>query len=135
MKNTYKIKLLLVEDEIAHANLIEVFLTASTLIETNLTKVKSLKECLNALINDSYDVILLDLNLRDSHGLETLDRLLEASPNASVVVLANNNDKNIFIKAIQKGAQDVLYKDHLDTATLTKAILFAHERKKMMVNG
>lgn len=133
MKNKYKIKILLVDDELSHTRLIEVFLTANTLIETNLTKVNSLKECLNALVKDSYDVILLDLNLGDSYGLETLDRLLSVSPKASVV--AFSNDMYEGIRAIQKGAQDVLSKEHLDTATLAKAVLYANERNKKLVDA
>ncbi len=134
MNNSEVIKILLVEDEWAHAKLVEVFLAGTTQLEVDITHVLSLKECLETLNKGSYDVVLLDLNLGDSKGINTLENLFENSPNASVVLLTGNDDERVGITAIQKGAQDFLNKNHLDTATLTKAVLYAHQRKKLQTD-
>lgn len=128
------IKILLVEDEWSHAKLVEVFLAGTTQLEVDITHVLSLKECLETLNKQSYDVVLLDLNLGDSNGINTLESLFEKVPDASVVLLTGNDDDRVGITAIQKGAQDFLNKNHLDTATLTKAVLYAHQRKELQAD-
>jgi len=134
MNNLEITKILLVEDEWAHAKLVEVFLAGTTQLEVDITHVLSLKECLKSINKKSYDVVLLDLNLGDSKGLSTLEKLFEEAPHASVVLLTGNDDERVGITAIQKGAQDFLNKNHLDTATLTKAVLYAHQRKKLQTD-
>ncbi len=132
MKDIDTLKILAVEDELAYAKLIEVFLIGSTQINTNITHVETLKQCLTTIDENNYDVIILDLDLKDSSGIETLDRLFEVSPNASVVVLGDSNDRKMGVEAIRKGAQDFINKSYLDTATLTKAVVYAYERNKLI---
>lgn len=132
MKDLDTLKILAVEDEWAQAKLIEIFLTATTQINIDITHVETLKQCLNAIKEDNYDVVLLDLDLEDSRGIETLDKLLEVSPSVSIVVLGDTNDQKVGVKAIQKGAQDYINKSHLDTATLMKAVVYAYERNKLV---
>jgi len=134
MNNLEIIKILLVEDEWAHAKLVEVFLAGTTQLEVDITHVLSLKECLEMLNKQSYDVVLLDLNLGDSNGISTLESLFKQAPEASVVLLTGNDDETVSNTAIQKGAQDFLNKNHLDTATLTKAVLYAHQRKELQAH-
>jgi len=134
MNNSEIIKILLVEDEWAHAKLVEVFLAGTTQIDVDITHVLSLRKCLETLNKQSYDVILLDLNLGDSKGMNTLESLFKEVPNASVVLLTGNDDERVGITAIQKGAQDFLNKNHLDTATLTKAVQYAHQRKELQAH-
>jgi len=131
MTNVDAIKILLVEDDFAHAKLVEVFLAGSNQFETDITHVLSLADCLKKLSVANYDVILLDLNLTDSSGINTLEKLFEHSPYCSVVVLTGQDNVNIGIQAVKIGAQDFLNKINLDTETLSSAVQYATARKKL----
>lgn len=126
------IKILLVESDFASAKLIQVFLNSSE-IEFNLTHAPSLYECVKKINNDNYDVVLLDLDLDDSRGIKTLERVLQESPNASIVVLIGSADLQVGKDAIQKGAQDFIDVSHLDSYMIAKTILYAVNQKKLQI--
>jgi len=128
-----KIKILLVGDQLVYAKLVEVFLNGTTQYEFDFTHILSLSAYFKTIDKDNYDVVLLDLYLKDSEGIETLERFFEISPDASVIVLADNENESVVVKAIQKGAQDLINKNQLNTATLVKAIVYANERRKLKI--
>jgi signal transduction histidine kinase len=82
-----------------------------------------------ALEGAPADVILLDLNLPDSSGWDTFESVLDAAPDAAVILLSGANHEELAAKAIKHGAQDYLGKDHLTDHTLRRAIRYAVERK------
>src|SRR5262249_40568408 len=75
------------------------------------------------------DILLLDLHLPDSHGLDTVRKALVASHDAPVLVLTGKSDGDIGIKAVEAGAQDFLPKPEIMTPIFKRAIDFAIERK------
>lgn len=79
-----------------------------------------------------YDVILLDLNLPDSRGLDTVARACAKAGGAPVVVLTCFEDESIGLEAIALGAQDYLIKDRLNMTLLRRAIRFAIERSALL---
>lgn len=76
----------------------------------------------------AIDVILLDLMLPDSTGLETVDAMIEAAPVTPVVVLTGQNDGNIGVEAIRRGAQDYLVKGSITGELIHRTVRYAIER-------
>src|ERR1700689_5540465 len=100
-------QVLLIEDNPGDADLVRLRLVEGK-TPVNVNCVNRLSEGLAALSKESPSVVLLDLNLPDSHGAETFRRVLEHSPNVPVVVLSGQDDEALSAKAIHQGAQDYL---------------------------
>jgi two-component system NtrC family sensor kinase len=76
------------------------------------------------------DVILLDLNLPDSMGLDTLQDVLATETNAAIIIMTGTNDEDLAAKALQLGAQDYLIKGQSSNTLISKSIRYALERKQ-----
>ena len=76
-------------------------------------------------------IVLLDLSLPDSFGLETLARWLAVAPVLPVIVLTGSDDEALAVQAVREGAQDYLVKGRIDGGTLVQAVRYAIERKKV----
>ena len=77
----------------------------------------------------SPDIVLLDLSLPDSFGLETLARWQLIAPKLPVIVLTGSDDEALAVAAVREGAQDYLVKGKIDGVVLVQAIRYAIERK------
>jgi PAS domain S-box-containing protein len=77
-----------------------------------------------------FDVVLLDLDLPDSKGLETFERLHRAPPNLPIVVISGMDDERTALDAVRAGAQDYLVKGHIDGHVLARVLRYAIERKR-----
>jgi DNA-binding response OmpR family regulator len=82
------------------------------------------------LAKKGVDVVLLDLNLPDAHGLSAVSRLVGAAADVPVVVLTGLKDETMGLRAVQQGAQDYLVKDQVDGNLLDRSLRFAMERKR-----
>ncbi len=76
------------------------------------------------------DVILLDLTLPDSYGLDSLDSLIAITANLPIVVLTNTNDDDLAVQAVRRGAQDYLVKRQINQDILVRSLRYAIERKQ-----
>ncbi len=128
---TNVIKVLLIEDNIAEARLLREVLKGATKQEFDLFHEKRLKNALNALETQKFDVILLDLTLPDSQGLDSLLPIISKNSHLPIVVLTNMNDEELALEAVRKGAQDYLVKRHINMDILVRSICYAIERKQM----
>jgi diguanylate cyclase (GGDEF)-like protein len=81
--------------------------------------------------DSSFDVVLLDLGLPDSQGLETVERMVTAAPEIPIVVLTGINDPELGVEAVQRGAQDYLSKGHFDSHLMIRTIRYAIERHRI----
>lgn len=125
------LKILLIEDNLEDAELIEeLLLEPSIIASARITKVTRLKEAIEALNQEIFDVILLDLSLPDSQGFDTLSRVAEYSPKIPIIILTACNDRELAIKLIQAGAQDYLVKLNINSTILIRSLQFAIERKQ-----
>ncbi|MEC4805326.1 MAG: hybrid sensor histidine kinase/response regulator [Jaaginema sp. PMC 1079.18] len=125
------LKVLLIEDNLAEARLLQEFLKASETKQFALDWVKRLSEALNLLACRSYDVILLDLTLPDSQGLASLQPLFQQAPSVPIVVLTHTNDDALALQAVRQGAQDYLVKRFVNTDGLVRSLCYAIERKQV----
>jgi len=124
------IKILLVEDNPADADLLAELLEVSVGVQWELVPVEFLHEAIAQLCKQSFDIVLLDLSLPDSHGLETLTRLREVAPDAAMVVMTGLDDEAIGLEAVRLGAQDYIVKGQITTQLLVRTIRYAIERSQ-----
>jgi len=124
---------LLVEDNPADARLIGEMLREAEAkgLAFELVWADSLAAGAQRLHEGGIDVILLDLGLPESSGLDTLQRLLEHEPRApTLVVLSGLTDEDVALQALQSGAEDYLVKGQVDSALLVRSIRYAIGRSQ-----
>ncbi|MDJ0775216.1 MAG: hybrid sensor histidine kinase/response regulator [Mastigocoleus sp. MO_167.B18] len=131
------VNILLIEDNLADARFLHEVLKQPKFKNFSLFHVKRLKEALNLLEKSSqvsvcFDVILLDLTLPDSQGLDSLQPLMECDANLPIVVLTNTNDNELAIEAVRQGAQDYLVKRQVNDDSLLRSLRYAIERKQTL---
>lgn len=93
-----------------------------------LVHIVRLTEAAAAIQDNQFDLVLLDLNLPDSRGLDTLAQLLLLVPNAPIIVLSGIEHDTLALQAVQQGAQDFLVKGKVKAHELARAMLFSLER-------
>lgn len=119
---------LVVEDNPGDARLVELYLLEDGGALFRVLKADRLTLALETLADQDVDVVLLDLSLPDSFGMDTLDRLRAAHPLVPVVVLTGTNDEALALQALRQGAQDYLVKGQGDGNLMRRAIFYAIER-------
>jgi PAS domain S-box-containing protein len=122
-------RVLLVEDNFGDARLAQEMLSESPEFEVHVTCVGRLNQAIEALTDQSFDVVLLDLSLPDSNKLEGLQRLQPLSKEAPIIVLTGLNDKAQAFEALKHGAQDYLLKGTMNSDALIRVIQYSIERK------
>jgi PAS domain S-box-containing protein len=125
---TKPIKVLLVEDNAGDARLLRELLKEVPTTRFELTTVSRLAEALPLVPTQPFDVILTDLTLPDSAGLEAFRALHATAVTAPVVVLSGVDDETLALNAVREGAQDYLVKSRLDPHLLWRTIRYAMER-------
>jgi len=125
---------LLVEDNPGDAKLVEHHLESPSVAhfvdDMSLTHVESLDRATEAVEAEAYDVLLLDLGLPESTGLETLDRATGRVDDVPIIVLTGMDDRETAMEAIERGAQDYLPKGELDGDRLVRALRYAVVRNR-----
>jgi PAS domain S-box-containing protein len=124
------IKVLLVEDNPGDVLLLQEFLKEVTTVVVDLIPVEKLSEALNYLAKELFDVILLDLSLPDSQGLETFVIAHQQAKATPIIVLTGINDETLAIRAMQEGAQDYLVKGQVTGDLLVRSMRYAIERQR-----
>ncbi|MFG0294277.1 MAG: response regulator, partial [Maioricimonas sp. JB045] len=130
MGNERALRILLVEDEQTDAELIRRTLQRRFSIPFELMHAPDLATARQLVDTASPDLIVLDLSLPDSSGLDTFRCLHEAVADTPIVVLSGYDDEDVAADAVALGAQDYLVKSSLDAHVLTRALRFAIERAK-----
>lgn len=130
------IDILLIEDDAGDARLIREMLLGDGGGSTyKLTICENLTEGIDYAQNDDFNLILLDLSLPDSAGLDTLFHLHKAVKDVAIVVLTGLNDMTMVgVEAMKQGAQDYLVKDDVDSKILRRAVRYAIERKQIEID-
>jgi serine phosphatase RsbU (regulator of sigma subunit) len=96
----------------------------------DLIHVELLSTAVELCAERAFDVILLDLGLPDSRGLETFFAMYARARDVPIVVLSGYNDESVAVKAVQAGAQDYLVKGQVDDNLLVRSIRYAIERTR-----
>lgn len=130
MDGKKKIRTLHIEDSDADAKLVKLALQDSLFNAVELTRVARLKDALDYLGENNVDIVIADLNLPDSRGLDTVSQLKAFAPNNALIVVTGSDDESTGLLAVQQGAQDYLIKDELSTSTVSRTIRYSLERFK-----
>lgn len=123
-----RLDVLVVEDDVLYRTLVEHWLDPESY---RVEVAADLDEAARRIDRRSFDLILLDLNLPDASGLDTLDRVQELAGETPVVVLTGEGDDGLGVEALRHGAQDFYAKAGVDPEGLRKDLRFAVERKRV----
>lgn len=124
------IRVLVVEDDPEDVDLIHDLMEEAEGGAFHVDTAPRLSAALEAVRTGLPDVVLLDLGLPDSAGLESLDRLSAAAPKMPIVVLTGLEDENAAVEAVRRGAEDYLVKGRVDGDLLVRALRYAIERRR-----
>src|SRR5713226_3878834 len=124
---------LLIEDNPGDARLIREMLEEGEETLFRLECVGRLSQGLEYLSTRSAGLVLLDLSLPDSFGLDTFTKVYAHSPTVPIIVLTGNDDHMLALSAVKGGAQDYLVKGRLDRELLLRSMQYSIERKRYQV--
>ncbi|MFN6539217.1 MAG: response regulator [Nostoc sp. EkiNYC01] len=124
------IKVLLVEDNPGDVLLLQEFLKEVNTVVVELIPAERLEEALNHLAKEIFDVILLDLSLPDSQGIETFVTAYQQAKATPIIVLTGIDDETLATRAMQEGAQDYLVKGQVTGDLLVRSMRYAIERQR-----
>jgi PAS domain S-box-containing protein len=128
------VRILLIEDSPSDRRFFTAILCRVSQTAFSVTEATSLAAGLERLAVGATDLVLLDLGLPDSWGLETFMRLHAAWPRVPVIVLTGSDDEALAVQAVRAGAQDFLVKGQVDAKLLGRAIRYARERHRIEVS-
>ena len=132
--NSDPVKVLLIEDNPEHATFLQSLIQLSeSASRFYLEHVETLALGLERLQRGDIGLIMLDLTLGDSDGLETFISTMAAAPDTPIVVLSGRNDVNLAIETVQLGAQDYLVKGQVDNQLLIRSMQYACERQRVQL--
>lgn len=123
-------KILLVEDNAICRLFVTRSLNGLVGFEYSLCQCECLSEALDHLVTSEFDVMLLDLSLPDSDGLETVLRVIAAAPNLPVVVMTATDDRTVAADALRCGAQDYLVKGIFPGSAIARVLQYAIDRQQ-----
>ena len=124
-------RVLLVEDNPGDADLVRLRLVeGNPAVEVNC--VPRLADALACLEVETPTLVLLDLNLPDSHGADTFRQIMKRAPNVPVVILSGQDDEALAVKAVHMGVQDYLVKGDITSKQLERALRYAIERQGVL---
>ena len=124
------INVLHIEDNPGDALLLRELLRAADATGFELAHADRLSSGLAKLDAQLFDIVLLDMSLPDSSGIDTFNRVREKWPHIPVIVLSGLDDEAAAMKTVHAGAQDYLCKDELNERMLTRCIRYAIERHR-----
>lgn len=128
-----RIHVLLIEDNPGDVRLIKEMLAGPAYfgMTYRLVQVDTLNAAIELCSDKRFNVILLDLNLPDSTGLDTLESLNGWFPRIPIIVLTGLTDTELTMQSVQHGAQDYITKEECTSQLLTRVIYYAIERKRI----
>ncbi|MDB5924374.1 MAG: hypothetical protein JWN13_3310 [Betaproteobacteria bacterium] len=121
---------LLIEDNPGDARLLQEMLAEEPVAPFRLHCADRLSRGMEMLSAGKVELLLLDLSLPDSHGLETFAKVYAHSPKVPIIVLTGNDDRALALSAVKAGAQDYLFKGSLERELLVRSMQYSIERKR-----
>ncbi|ETR74007.1 MAG: Hpt sensor hybrid histidine kinase [Candidatus Magnetoglobus multicellularis str. Araruama] len=131
MSNQKELCILIIEDYILDYELLLEMFPPNGYRTLNAQSLKKAKELIE---NNTIDLIILDLNIKDSNGIATYDHVSHLSPITPIIIVTGQDETELGILSVKKGAQDYLVKDDLDSKNLIRAIDYAIERNNLRID-
>ena len=130
MTDQRSIRVLLIEDNPGDARLVRELLTEEG-DRFGIVLAGSMREAWDRLTAETFDVVLLDLSLPDSHGFGTISSIRAQVPAMPLIVLTGFDDADFAVAAVEAGAQDFLVKGQFEGGTIRRAIRYAITRRTL----
>ncbi len=127
-----KINILLIEDNRGDADLIDIYLKEAFPNTFTMSTADYLQKGLKLLSRGVFDVIIIDLSLPDSSGLETFKSVFDAANEVPIIVLTGLEDEAMGIATVKQGAQDFLIKGKINSKTIKRSVNYSIERYKLL---
>jgi len=125
------IRVLLIEDNPGDIRLIQEMIKDVGYNKFELIIKENLTDGIQSLSENEFQVILLDLSLPDSFGLDTFTRILDKAPETPIIILTGTDDQELAVEAVKSGAQDYLVKIMVNSTLLERSIYYAIERHRI----
>lgn len=129
------IRLLAVEDDPSLSFVLEEALAHNRETAIDATMASTLDDALRRLERGTFQLVLLDLSLPDSDGIETLSRVRERQPEVPIIVLTGNDDPELADRVVELGVDDYLLKGEVGSRRLIDAIRTAVDRSSAAAAG
>lgn len=126
------VSLLIIEDSMDDYYFLKRVLESSEEIDAAIFHEERLENALALAAREAIDVAIVDLSLPDSFGLETFIAFHERYPSIPTIIMTGHKDQALAFKAVQKGAQDYLYKGDPSSTAIIRTIRYAIERQHLM---
>lgn len=133
MMNNTSLTILVIEDNSGDYGLLELTLKRTDYYQSRLIQAQTFAEAIDYLDSHTADIILLDLSLPDMWGVEAVRQLKNHAPATPIIVLTGYEDEAVGIEVVQAGAQDYFVKGEFGGNVMLRAIRYAIERQRLMV--
>ena len=127
------VNILIVEDDLSFASLLQERLVLLGYSSYDIVSIDAIADALEVKEEFMPDVILLDLNIRDSSGIDTYDRIQAIFDEATIIVLSGMDNRTLSLEIVAKGAQDYLLKNEINAGVLDKTIKYGMLRRTFQV--
>ncbi len=125
------LNILVIDDNPEDGNATQAMLKEGLGTQFECTQATMISDALKYVKEQTFDIILLDLMLPDSLGLDTLRQFRQTNPCAAILIVSGLQDEALAVQAVQYGAQDYLIKGQVNSHTLSRAIRYAVERHRV----
>ena len=129
---TKTIKTLILEDNPEDMLILEKIIKGIKLRDIRFIAVAKLSEAVALLKNETFDLVISDLTVPDSRGLETFHGLRAVAPRTPIILLTGMDDETMAIQAMREGAQDYLIKGEITSSLLLRAVSYSIERNALI---
>jgi two-component system cell cycle response regulator len=126
------VTVLLIEDSEVDAALVSEMLSQARGLNAKMVRRDRLESGLAQLGKGGVDIVLLDLSLPDSRGLETFEQVSAMAPEIPIIVMSSHHDEDLAVTAVRNGAQDYLMKGHVTIESLARSIQYGLERHRLL---
>ena len=127
------VNILIVEDDLSFASLLQERLVLLGYSSYDIVSIDAIADAKEVKEEFTPDVILLDLNIRDSSGIATYDRIQAIFDGATIIVLSGMDNRALSLEIVAKGAQDYLLKNEINAGVLDKTIKYGMLRRTFQV--
>ena len=132
MSDVTKITGLILDDDPEDIFLLRDMLSDAGAVEIAFDEARTLEEALRSVSSRTYDVLLVDLNVPDSSGIDTFLAVHQCAPEIPIIVLSGLSDEDLAVEAVRRGAQDYLVKGGVDGGLVARAIQYSIERNRLL---
>lgn len=129
-ENLQQVNVFMIEDDKYYCEYVKRLLAGRNQPQFDLQRASDMAEAQRYLQDETPDVVLLDLNLPDSHGLESLSRTREFANGCPIIILTSSDNEQLGLQSVSLGAQDYLIKQHIGNESLVRSIRYAIQRRR-----